>query len=71
MYVQGYTIGREREFPTSLLYCVTTCYGGHDLCNHNIHKFEFSQLATCPQTALFVNVITKVMTPVKGRNTVP
>ena len=30
---QEYIIGKEGEYPTLLWYCVTTLYGGHDLCN--------------------------------------
>ena len=37
-------IEKEGEYPTSLWYCVTILYRGHDLCN-DIHKFEVSLLA--------------------------
>ena len=33
---------KEGECPTPVWYCVTTLYGGHDLCN-DIHKLEGSQ----------------------------
>ena len=36
LYNQEYIIEREGEYPTSLWACVTTLYGGHDLCN-DIH----------------------------------
>ena len=39
---QEYIIEREGEYPTTLWYCVTTLYGGHDLCN-DIHKCEVWQ----------------------------
>ena len=45
-HTKSIIIGKEGEYPTSLWYCVTTLYGGHDLCNH-IHKFEVSLLAVC------------------------
>ena len=34
-----YIIGKEEEYPTSLWYCVTTCFQICDLCN-NIHILE-------------------------------
>ena len=33
---------RKRECPTPVWYCITTLYGGHNLCN-DIHKLEGSQ----------------------------
>ena len=44
-YLQEYIIEKEGEYPTSLWYCVTTLYGGHDLCN-DIH--EQSGFTICP-----------------------
>ena len=41
---------REGEYPTSLRACVTTLYGGHDLCN-DIHKLEASFLDVCGHVA--------------------
>ena len=41
---------KEGEYPTSLWYCVTTLYGGHDLCN-DIHTFEVPLLAICGHVA--------------------
>ena len=43
---EQYIIERGGEYPTSLWACVTTLYGGHDLCN-DIHKLEVSVLAVC------------------------
>ena len=43
-------IEREGEYPTSLWACVTTLYGGHDLCN-DIHRLEASVLAVCGHVA--------------------
>ena len=40
----------EGEYPTSLWACVTTLYGGHDLCN-DIHRLEASVLAVCGHVA--------------------
>ena len=48
---QEYNYNRERgEYPTSLWACVTTLYGGHDLCN-DIHRLEASVLAVCGYVA--------------------
>ena len=47
---QEYIIEREGEYPTSLWACVTTLYGGHDLCN-DIHGLEASVLAVCGHVA--------------------
>ena len=47
-YYQEYIIEKEGEYPTSLWYCVTTLYGGHDLCN-NIHIQ--SGFTDCPTTS--------------------
>ena len=49
-YEQEYIIEREGEYPTSLWACVTTLYGGHDLCN-DIHRLEASVLAVCGHVA--------------------
>ena len=46
MWYQEYKIEREGEYPTPLWACVTTLYGGHDLCN-NMHKLEALVLAIC------------------------
>ena len=47
---QEYIIEREGEYPTSLWACVTTLYGGRDLCN-DIHRLEASVLAVCGHVA--------------------
>ena len=45
---QEYIIEKEGEYPTSLWACVTTLYGGHDLCN-DIHIH--SGFTDCPTTS--------------------
>ena len=59
---------KEGECPTPVWYCVTTLYGGHDLCN-DIHKLEGSQfvpiqlqwaiLSACIQSHSHVQVCLK------------
>ena len=51
---QEYIIEREGEYPISLWACVTTLYGGHDLCN-DIHRLEASVLAVCGHVAKLHN----------------
>ena len=43
-----HVIEKEGEYPTSLWACVTTLYGGHDLCN-DIHIQ--SGFTDCPTTS--------------------